>query len=258
MRVDRLDLLAYGPFTEKSLNLADGGSGLHLIYGDNEAGKSTSLRAFIALLFGIQPRTHDNFLHSNQQLRVGGKLTLSDGRSIEFVRRKGAKGTVLDHRTGAALDDSILMPFLPGSVDETLFKKLYGIIMILTFSFRLPVGTKSTPLARTFVRSQATPVQCFHNIVLCPFHIPGLVGIFNPENENTAVLPGKQVVEQCCAQTTDMERACGTGCKSYPGILIHSMLITLCLTLWTNIENGFGVIVNSPGAFPGIWDKAPP
>ena len=127
MRVDRLDLLAYGPFTEKSLNLADGGSGLHLIYGDNEAGKSTSLRAFIALLFGIQPRTHDNFLHLNQQLRVGGKLTLSDGRSIEFVRRKGTKGTLLDHRTGAALDDSILMPFLPGSVDENLFKKLYGI-----------------------------------------------------------------------------------------------------------------------------------
>ena len=127
MRVDRLDLLAYGPFTEKSLNLDDGGSGLHLIYGDNEAGKSTSLRAFIALLFGIQPRTQDNFLHSNQQLRVGGKLTLSDGRSIEFVRRKGTKGTLLDHRTGTALDDSILMPFLPGSVDETLFKKLYGI-----------------------------------------------------------------------------------------------------------------------------------
>ncbi len=127
MRVDRLDLLAYGPFTEKSLNLADGDSGLHLIYGDNEAGKSTSLRAFIALLFGIQPRTQDNFLHLNQQLRVGGKLTLSDGRSIEFVRRKGTKGTLLDHRTGTALDDSILMPFLPGSVDETLFKKLYGI-----------------------------------------------------------------------------------------------------------------------------------
>jgi uncharacterized protein YhaN len=48
MRIDRLDLLAYGPFTEQSLDLADGDSGLHLIYGDNEAGKSTSLRALIA------------------------------------------------------------------------------------------------------------------------------------------------------------------------------------------------------------------
>ncbi len=127
MRVDRLDLLAYGQFTEKTLNLDDGDSGLHLIYGDNEAGKSTSLRAFIALLFGIPARTNDNFLHLNPQLRVGGKLRLSDGRSIEFVRRKGTKGTLLDYRSAAALDDAALAPYLPASVDENLFKKLYGI-----------------------------------------------------------------------------------------------------------------------------------
>ena len=40
MRIDRLDLIAYGPFTDKSLNLSDGASGLHLIYGDNEAVKA--------------------------------------------------------------------------------------------------------------------------------------------------------------------------------------------------------------------------
>lgn len=127
MRVDRLDLRAYGQFTEKTLNLDDGDSGLHLIYGDNEAGKSTSLRALIALLFGIPPRTNDNFLHLNPQLRVGGKLRLSDGRSIEFVRRKGTKGTLLDYRSDAVLDDAVLAPYLPASVDENLFKQLYGI-----------------------------------------------------------------------------------------------------------------------------------
>jgi uncharacterized protein YhaN len=127
MRIDRLDLIAYGPFTEKSLNLSDGNSGLHLIYGDNEAGKSTSLRALIAWLFGIPTRTNDNYLHSNPQLRIGGKLRLSDGKELEFVRRKGTKGTLLELGTDDALDDSILMPFLPGGIDETLFKKLYGI-----------------------------------------------------------------------------------------------------------------------------------
>ena len=39
MRIDRLDLIAYGPFSDRSLNLSGGASGLHLIYGDNEAGK---------------------------------------------------------------------------------------------------------------------------------------------------------------------------------------------------------------------------
>ncbi len=127
MRIDRLDLIAYGHFTGKSLDLSDGDCGLHLIYGDNEAGKSTSLRALIAWLFGIPARTRDNFIHSNPQLRIGGKLKLLDGKSLEFVRRKGRKGTLLTFDGDEVLDDSTLLPFLPGSIDETLFTKLYGI-----------------------------------------------------------------------------------------------------------------------------------
>jgi uncharacterized protein YhaN len=127
MRIDRLDLIAYGPFIDKSLNLSEGDSGLHLIYGDNEAGKSTSLRTLIAWLFGIPSRTSDNHLHSNPQLRIGGKLKLSNGKELEFMRRKGIKGTLLEFGTDNTLDDSILLPFLPGGIDETLFTKLYGI-----------------------------------------------------------------------------------------------------------------------------------
>ena len=127
MRIDRLDLIAYGHFTGKSLNLSEGDSGLHLIYGDNEAGKSTSLRALIAWLFGISARTSDNFIHSNPQLRIGGKLRLLNGKSLEFVRRKGIKGTLLKSDTDEALDDSVLLPFLPSGIDEILFTKLYGI-----------------------------------------------------------------------------------------------------------------------------------
>jgi uncharacterized protein YhaN len=127
MRIDRLDLLAYGPFTETILDLSEGASGLHLIYGDNEAGKSTSLRALIGWLFGIPARTEDNFLHDNAQLRIGGRLKLSNGEALEFIRRKGNKGTLLDPRTGETLDDSVLEPFLPGGIDENIFKKFYGI-----------------------------------------------------------------------------------------------------------------------------------
>lgn len=127
MRIDRLDLIAFGPFTNKSLNLSDGDLGLHLIYGDNEAGKSTSLRALIALLFGIPTGTSDNYLHLSPQLRIGGKLRLSGGKEIEFVRRKGTKGTLLEPGTDTDLDDSVLIQFLPGGIEENLFTKLYGI-----------------------------------------------------------------------------------------------------------------------------------
>uniref|UniRef100_UPI004055AF6E AAA family ATPase n=1 Tax=Candidatus Electrothrix sp. TaxID=2170559 RepID=UPI004055AF6E len=127
MRIDRLDLLAYGPFTEQSLDLSAGNAGLHLIYGDNEAGKSTSLRALIDWLFGIEARTRNNFLHSNAQLRIGGQLRLEDGSTIEFTRKKGNKNTLLDYGTNEALDDNVLIPFLPANIDETLFTKLWGI-----------------------------------------------------------------------------------------------------------------------------------
>ncbi len=127
MRIDRLDLIAYGPFTQKSLDLCDGDFGLHLIYGDNEAGKSTTLRALIAWLFGIPSRTNDSFVHSNSQLRIGGKLRLSDGRELEFIRRKGTKGTLLKYRTDEPLDDGILAPYMPSAIDEDIFTKLFGI-----------------------------------------------------------------------------------------------------------------------------------
>ncbi|MBF0232717.1 MAG: AAA family ATPase [Desulfamplus sp.] len=127
MRIDRLDLMAYGHFTGKSLDLADGESGLHIIYGDNEAGKSTSLRALIAWLFGIPARTNDSFFHSNPQLRIGGKLRLSDGKEIEFIRRKGTKGTMLRYGTEDPLDDASIASFLPGGIDENIFTKLWGI-----------------------------------------------------------------------------------------------------------------------------------
>lgn len=127
MRIDRLDLRAFGAFTDKTLDLSAGAAGLHLIYGDNEAGKSTSLRAIIAWLFGIPARSPDDYLHPHAQMRVGGKLRLADGRSLDFVRRKGNKDTLLHPDTLTALDDALLLPFLPASMNEELFKKFHGL-----------------------------------------------------------------------------------------------------------------------------------
>ncbi len=127
MRIDRLDLRAFGGFTDKTLDLSGGAAGLHLIYGDNEAGKSTSLRAIVAWLFGIPAQTRDNYLHPHTQLRIGGQLRLQDGRTLDFMRRKGNKSTLLHADGVTALDDSALVPFLPEGMDEGLFTRLHGI-----------------------------------------------------------------------------------------------------------------------------------
>lgn len=126
MKIKRLDLLAFGPFTKKSLDLSDGNPGLHVVQGSNEAGKSSTLRALKAWLFGIEARSTDNFVHDHKQLRVGGLLETSDGKEIACVRRKGNKGTLLSAETEEPIGDDTLSKLLPG-LDEKLFSQLHGI-----------------------------------------------------------------------------------------------------------------------------------
>ena len=91
MKILQLHLKAFGPFTDTSLDLSGGEQGLHIVYGPNEAGKSSSLRAITDLLYGFLPRTPDNFLHPYPKLRIGGELQNSDGKILEMIRRKANK-----------------------------------------------------------------------------------------------------------------------------------------------------------------------
>jgi uncharacterized protein YhaN len=125
VRLIRLDLKAFGPFTDRTLEFTTKAPGLHLIFGPNEAGKSTSLRALKALLYGFPQQTPDNFLHNYDQLLVAGCLRSSAGQELSFQRRKKRVGDVLD-AAGNPLDAAALAPFLHG-LEATIFSSLYGI-----------------------------------------------------------------------------------------------------------------------------------
>ena len=125
MEIQELNLIAFGPFSDRLLEFTPTGGGLHIVYGPNEAGKSSSLRGLKALLFGIPTRTTDNFLHKNNILRIGGKLHNKDGQWLAVVRRKGNKDT-LSAPDGSLLDDAVLAPFLRG-VNAEIFEMLFGI-----------------------------------------------------------------------------------------------------------------------------------
>lgn len=125
MKIQKLEFQAFGPFTDKLLEFNTSQGGLHIVYGPNEAGKSSSLRALKALLFGIPPRTTDNFLHDNKALRIAGLLRNQNGEELGLVRRKGNKNTLLSPE-GGQLDDAVLVPFLQG-VSAEVFEMLFGI-----------------------------------------------------------------------------------------------------------------------------------
>ena len=123
MRIEELNLAAFGPFTERVL--AFGEPGLHVVYGPNEAGKSSALRGLKALLYGIDERTLDNFVHANDKLRIHGFLRTGHRQGLALIRRKGRKNTLLTP-DGETLDEQVLMPFLQGVTPE-LFETLFGI-----------------------------------------------------------------------------------------------------------------------------------
>ncbi len=130
MKFQRLELLAFGPFTETVLDFStEGGeSNLHIIYGPNEAGKSSALRAIHGSLFGIPGRCVDNHVHDHPDLRIGAVLENSDAETLAFVRRKGRKETLLNpaNLTGGVYPSDALKPFLGGMDGET-FEKVYVI-----------------------------------------------------------------------------------------------------------------------------------
>ncbi|MCF8127201.1 MAG: AAA family ATPase [Deltaproteobacteria bacterium] len=125
MRIKRLELVAFGPFTNQALAFDSKGPGLTVIFGPNEAGKSSSLRGLKCLLYGIPERTPDNFLHPNDQLLLGGSLIADNGKQITFLRRKRRKTSLFDIHDDPLAPEA-LSPFIRG-IDQDEFETLYGI-----------------------------------------------------------------------------------------------------------------------------------
>lgn len=124
MRIDYLKLLAFGSFTDEEIHFSKE-CGLHLIYGTNEAGKSTMLRAIADALFGIPHNSPDGFLHKYSDLRIEAGLTLQNGSSLVFRRRKGLKNTFLD-LNDKALNEQLLAPYTAG-LNRSQFENMFGL-----------------------------------------------------------------------------------------------------------------------------------
>jgi len=107
------------------MNFPASASDLHVIYGSNEAGKSSLLRAIRDLLFGIHAQSPDGFLHDYKTLRIEGEIQNQAGLTLSFQRRKGNKDTILD-AAGNSLSDNALVPFL-GSVGQSYFSTMFGL-----------------------------------------------------------------------------------------------------------------------------------
>ncbi|KQT68899.1 MULTISPECIES: AAA family ATPase [unclassified Aureimonas] len=117
MRLRRLDLTRYGKFTGATLDFGvkpEGAPDLHIVYGLNEAGKSTALSATLDLLFGIEHASRYNFLHPYPTMEVGAAIEV-DGASHELIRLKRGSGQpTLFHPDQRQASEALLVGALSG------------------------------------------------------------------------------------------------------------------------------------------------
>lgn len=127
MIIERLDLIAFGQFTGAVLDLSAGPNRFHIVYGPNESGKSTSMRAIHSLLFGMPQRSDDDFIHAYPAMRIGGQFRDAvTGEVIQCVRRRGRTKTLVTPDESNEVDPARLAAMLHG-VDAETFSRQFGL-----------------------------------------------------------------------------------------------------------------------------------
>lgn len=117
MRVRTLDLVRYGAFENRTVEF---GTGLSLVLGGNETGKSTTLDALADLLWSIPPNSSRSFRFSRQALVLRAALLLPTER--ELLVERVASG-LSDTSTGAGIAE-----VWKGDGDNrTLWKTSFGL-----------------------------------------------------------------------------------------------------------------------------------
>ena len=126
MRFDTLDLRAIGPFRGVEIDLSAGDRGLHLVFGPNEAGKSSALRAVRDLLFDFDRQTRAAFERKSSELFVGATLADESGGRLAFLRGKRDKQKLFEPDGRTPLDNTALARFL-GNISATAYDSLFAL-----------------------------------------------------------------------------------------------------------------------------------
>lgn len=124
MRFAELQLLRYGRFEDCHLVFPRVPTDLHIIYGPNEAGKSTTMCAVSDLLFGFPHISPYDFRFDNRLLRVGAVIE-GEGSKLICVRKKGRSGTLMD-AAERVIDEGALAARLAGYSSDS-FQRMFSL-----------------------------------------------------------------------------------------------------------------------------------
>ena len=127
MRIDRLDITAYGCLLDRNIPILS--KGLVLIYGRNEDGKSTIFSLLTTLLYGFDSPSSFPYRswHQNRHPEFSAELALSDGSQAEVWRKLSSspQGRLTRNGHTEKLANSSL-PFVQ-HVGRDLYEALYAL-----------------------------------------------------------------------------------------------------------------------------------
>ncbi len=126
MRIEQFELTRYGAFTDHIIDFgsADKAGDFHIVYGPNEAGKSTLREAVIDFLYGFPRQTPYNFIHANEALLLAATLTAGD-ETHQFVRVKRNKSSLLTSGNQPASED-VLKDVL-GDINRASYANMFSL-----------------------------------------------------------------------------------------------------------------------------------
>ena len=116
MRLKKIDLKSYANFQNKVIALKPSDTDFHLIFGCNEAGKSTTKQSISDTLYGPKngPNTTAAYRVGSSRVRVGATLE-HEGKELSIVRKTGNRNTLLDDQERPfPQGEDVLHPFLNG------------------------------------------------------------------------------------------------------------------------------------------------
>ena len=121
MRLESLRLYPYGCFSDTTLELSEG---LTVVHGVNEAGKSTILSAYAALLCGIRSDLAMDYRHAKAKLQIQAAISLDNGSRAEVIRTsKRTPNDILDSTNGNPLDAVLRQAIADGFDQKTLLTR---------------------------------------------------------------------------------------------------------------------------------------
>jgi len=122
MRLNRLDLIRYGRFKDADISFpkpAEGMPDVTVIFGQNEAGKSTAFNGFLELLFGFKCGAHPYaFRFDRSDLVVGAELDLPERGTMVFRRNSKRTQSLMD-ANDRPINEAILSGALYGLTQDT-------------------------------------------------------------------------------------------------------------------------------------------